>query len=72
MTKTELFLRHARRLRDKANKARRLAVAVAPDELAKRFTTFAFVWETKSVRAERCAVLAAVRARQPPPIIGNH
>ena len=69
MTKTELFQRHARRLRKKAKHARNLALAVAPDELAKRFTTLAFIWETKSVRAERCAALAAVRARLPRPII---
>jgi hypothetical protein len=55
MTKVWLFLRHARRLKAKANKARRLAFAVGSYRLAQRLTTLALVWETKPVRAERCA-----------------
>lgn len=61
MGKVQLFLGHARRLRDKARRAKRLARAIPHDEAAQKLRTLASIWEARSAKAEQCAQLAEQR-----------
>ena len=60
MKQVELFQGHARRLRDKARRARRLAAAVTGD-VHDRLLALAERFETRSAVAERCAEQARRR-----------
>jgi hypothetical protein len=57
----ELFVRHARRLRDSARRARRLASAVAGDIIQERLLSLADRLDARSAVAQYCAEEATRR-----------
>jgi hypothetical protein len=71
MRQVERFMRHARRLRENAQRARRLALSIAGDDAQERLMALAERLDARCGVAERCAGEALRREAVDPRAAGD-